>query len=107
MPLALLFQIINMKKLLSLLFITTAALLSSCEINTASNSTSTAKSNANWTHVHISLDDKVIHDEVNKYYIYSSSNAAIDLDLKSSGWVRVSYNNCLLYTSDKCPLCNK
>ena len=93
-----------MKKLLIL--ITTVLSLTGCQTAEGNKATESNR-NRKWSHAHIQMNEKIIHDEVIHYYNYSSDASYIELNLKNTGWVRVSFHNCLIYSSDKCPLCNK
>lgn len=59
-----------------------------------------------YPHVHISLGDKVVHKDVMKYRIHDDENCVI-LQLDETTWVQIALNNIILYSSDRCPLCNK
>lgn len=93
-----------MKKLKALLLAIPLLFLTAC---TEGNRVGGGHTNHTWTHAHISINDRVIHDEVIEYYFYGSDSVTVELNLKSYGWVKVGFNNCMLYTVDRCPLCNK
>ncbi len=93
-----------MKKLKTLL-LALPLLLTACRAG--GNYVDNEHTNDTWAHAHISINDKVIHDEVIEYYFYGSDSVTVELNLKSYGWVKVGFNNCMLYTVDRCPLCNK
>lgn len=91
-----------MKKL-KLLCLLPLVLLSGCY----SNGNLSEKKVNEWKHAHIQLGEKVIHDDVVTWFYNSADALAFDLNLSKYGWVKVSFNNCLLYNTDYCPLCNK
>lgn len=58
-----------------------------------------------YSHVHISLGDKVVHKDVMKYRFQDDNRVLLKLD--ETTWAQISLNNIILYSSDRCPLCNK
>lgn len=93
---------LKMKKL-KLLFLLPLTLLTGC-----SNSSNLANDKINeWNHIHIQMGEKIIHDDVVEWFYNSADAVVVDVNLKKNGWVKVSFNNCLLYNAEHCPLCNK
>lgn len=87
------------KLLLSLLTIVSLGLTGCSQNNQVGNG------NQSYTHIHVQIGDKVMHDEVISY-AYDWDGTVVEANTKTYGWIMLS-NGFLLYNSDKCPLCNK
>lgn len=91
-----------MKKLLLALLATASLALGGC----TNDGNRTENVNKEWQHAHIQIGNDIIHDDVVSYYYYQSDSVLIRLNLKEYGWLATSFNNVLLYNSDRCPLDN-
>lgn len=95
-----------MKKLLFVLLATASLALLGCGED-KSNRISSLDINSEWKHAHIEIGDKVLHVDVEGYSYYSTEQSTVELKTTDYGWIKVHFDNVLLYNSDRCPLDNK